>query len=88
MSKELYTVDNEWNGFSIRRGQTGWLIAYWSRVQGQRTNWEKRVEYDLYPYLVTCDNLDLSWNDTQTIGDYLAYAPLPATTTKPGHIVE
>ena len=71
MSTNTYKRNGEWSGYSIHEAATGFVVDFWSRVQGQRDSLRFLVPYTAqFP-----KGLDLAamWNDSTTNGEALAY---------------
>ena len=70
MKKIIYENQGSWSGFEISISKTGFIIEYWSRMSGERTEDKYLYQYDDdFP-----PNTDFSklWNDYFTYGEALA----------------
>jgi hypothetical protein len=81
-----YRKDGKWGGFEIRESLRGWLVRYWSAVQGNVTN---RVT--LRPYSQRFPRgmkLDQPWNDWMSNGEALVDLTETIKVVRKGFVVQ
>jgi hypothetical protein len=65
----MYEKNGEWSGYTITKSDKGFVVTFWSRIQGT-------TDGDKYLYQFDKDftpetDLNAPWNDTMTYGEYL-----------------
>ena len=70
LSNQTYEKQGEWSGYEINQTEKGYMVTFWSRIQGN-TDGDKylyRFDDEFKPGI----DLSIKWNDAMTYGDYLA----------------
>lgn len=88
-----YERSGEWSGYKIRKAPTGFVLEFWSRVQGTLTDDKYLLPYGKAAGGYGQDaDLDARHNDLVTVGQFLAEYQLRenphAKILRKGHIVQ
>ena len=68
---KLFERNGDFCGYSIKKTDSGFMIDFWSIMQGE-TNGDKYL-YKFDNIFTPNTDLELSWNDWYTNGEMLAY---------------
>lgn len=83
-----YTRNGEWSGYSVHKSETGFVVEYWSRIQGQSTDGKYLLPYGVAGMGKDTD-LEAQYNNLYTNG--MAVAEIfhsNAKCLRKGHIVQ
>ena len=82
----MYRNDGQWGGYEIRESRRGWLVKYWSRMQGTVTNRVTLRSYsDRFPRGM---KLDQPWNDWMSNGEALVDLTETIRVVRKGAVVQ
>lgn len=66
----MFERNSEWTGYTITKSDTGFVVSFWSRIQGETDGAKYLYQFD---DTFTPDTiLEAQWNESMTYGEYLA----------------
>jgi len=77
-----YQDNYEWNGFQVRQSRAGYIVRFWSRVQGSLDGRKILVRFS--EQITPERDLKITWTATTTLGQAIA---LVAADGGPGVMV-
>lgn len=66
----MFERNSEWTGYSITKSGKGFVVSFWSRIQGEIDGAKYLYQFD--KDFTPGTDLEASWNDSMTYGEYLA----------------
>jgi hypothetical protein len=70
----MYEKNGEWSGYKITKSEKGFIVSFWSSIQGNITGDKYLYKHDINPNSLINKNTNLNdkYNNWMTYGEYLA----------------
>ena len=66
----MFKRESEWSSYTITKSDTGFVVSFWSRVQGEVDGAKYLYQFD--DSFTPDTDLEAPWNKAMTYGEYLA----------------